>query len=64
MKTANMALEEARDKAKKELDLVTNLYNASKEYFTVLDKLQKEAAEKFALENMLLQENIVAAICI
>ena len=36
-----MALEEARDKAKKELDLVTNLYNASKEYFTVLDKLQK-----------------------
>ena len=62
LKTANMALEEARDKAKKELDLVTNLYNASKEYFTVLDKLQKEAAEKFALENMLLQENIVAAI--
>lgn len=29
LKTANMALEEARDKAKKELDLVTNLYNAS-----------------------------------
>lgn len=62
LKTANMALEEARLKAKKELDLLTSLYNASKEFFNVLGKLQKEDAEKFELDKMISMENIDAAI--
>ena len=57
-----MALEEARLKAKKELDLLTSLYNASKEFFNVLGKLQKEDAEKFELDKMISMENIDAAI--
>lgn len=59
---ANIALDEAINKAKKELDLMTELYNVSREYFSILDNLQKEDSEKFSVSNMLSINNINEAI--
>lgn len=62
LKKANMVLQEAIIKAKKEVDLIIELNNASKDFFSICSNLQKEDAERFSLDNMMSNEKIAEAI--
>lgn len=59
---ANKVLEEAASDAKEELEMMTELYNASKGYFSILDNLQKKDTETFSADNMLSVDKIDTAI--